>query len=339
MWDRHPVSLSLVHMLPAVAEAHGLDWSPLLARAGIGGAFGTHRVVARAQVATLLEVTARRAGAATIGLRLASAADPARLGPSGAALFSGRTLRECLGAQARHMPSLQGGVRLALDERNGQAVWHHVLVDSDAEHAGVLNEGIAAFMARALRAISGQADMALRLGLPHRARASTSVYEDALTAGVSFGATGLSIRFDAAWLDQPNAMLGMSVPPAAGPEGLAELPDWRDDAALMAALRRILPGAALSGTLSLIDASRSLGLAPRSLQRRLSALGTSFEGEVDRWRRAEARSRLADPGQPIGAVARMLGYRDPAHFVRAFRRWEDEAPLSWRRALLARKGN
>ena len=340
MWDRHPVSLSLMHMLPDVAELQGVALAPLLDRAGIGEDLNANRIVARAQISTLLQEFSRRAGSPTIGLDLAASADPKRLGLSGRALFAGRTLRECLQAHARHMPTLQGGVHLALEEADGRAHWRHTFADSDAGHAGVLNEGIAAFVVTTLRAIAGAEGGHLNVSLPHRARAPTRDYEDKLGASVSFGkGTGIVVSFDAAWLERPNPLFGGPLAPIDAASCVPGDWQWRDDAALMAALERILTSAALAGTLSLVNAAHSLGLSPRSLQRRLAALGTSFETQVDAWRRDHARQHLAGSELAVGTIARLLGYSDPAHFIRAFRRWEGHAPLAWRRAAMARNGN
>ncbi|MFK8252111.1 AraC family transcriptional regulator [Ancylobacter terrae] len=344
MWDRHPVKLSLIHMLPEFAERYGFGMAPLLASAGLDEHFEADRFVARAQVSTLLHAVARRAQEPTLGLDLAAAADPLRLGLTGRALLGGRTLREGLAAHALQMPTLQGGVRVALEEAGGIAHWRHSFLDSDAHHAAVLNEGVAAFVVAALRAVTGGEEAAapvrLHVDLPHRARASTTLYEDKLDAGVSFGnGVGVIVSFDAGWLDRPNRLAGavasapMAVPQSPGTR------DWLDDAAVIASLERLFSGSALAGDLSLSGACRTLGLAPRSLQRRLAALGTSFEMLVDGWRRTEARRHLADPALPVGSVARLLGYRDPAHFIRAFRRWEGDAPSAFRRAHVARNGN
>ncbi len=334
MWDRHPIRLSLLHMLPQVAQAHGLALTPLLDRAGIEGPLDDDAIVARGQISTLLHEAARRAGEPTLGLALAARADPARLGPSGQALFAGRTLRECLAAHARHMPTLQGGVHLQLDESEGCAWWRHTFQDSDPGHSAVLNEGVTGFMVGALRAIAGPQTGAVRMSLPHQARASARAYEDGLAADVRCGngGRGLVIGFGAAWLDRPNPLFGGDWIRADADRSPVVLSGRCDDDALIAALERIIGAAALAGTLSLVDAARSLGLSPRTLQRRLARLDTRFEALVDHWRHGQAREHLATGRLPAASIARLLGYRDPAHFIRAFRRWEGAAPLVWRRA-------
>jgi AraC-like DNA-binding protein len=346
MWDRNPVRLTLVHTLPGIANQRGLALAPLLARAGMkpDQAFEDDGIVSRAQVSTLLLAMAQRAGEPTIGLDLAAMTDPGRLGMVGQAFFAGRNLRECITALARQMPALQGGVGFQLDERDGTARWCHRLADSDPQHAKVLNEGIAAFVARALRAITGMDGDQLGISLPHRAQAPVRVYEDKLGARLAFGnGDGICLTFDAKWLDRPNLLLGEAPLSAQAGEGGSETAldrdiVWLDDDNLLAAISRLFESSALSGTLSLADTARSIGLSPRSLQRRLAGLGTSFEARVDAWRHRQARLYLADSGVPIGSVARALGYGHPAHFIRAFRRWEGRTPLDFRLAAKAEPG-
>lgn len=335
MWDRNPIRLALLHMLPEVAVSRGVALGPVLARAGLpedairdGGA-----VVARAQVCAALLQTARQTGEPTIGLALAAAADPVSLGPTGQALFRGRTLRASLRAHARQMPSLQGGVAMRLTVRDGRAAWHHRLLDSDPQHARVLNEGVAGFLAAAVRGVAGLGPGALRVSLPHRPQAPLSHYEDHLSAEVAFGeGDGIVLSFDAAFLDRPSLVPG-AVPLAGLTAATTLAPAWEDDDALVAAVCRTFEGAALGGTLSLADTALALGLSPRTLQRRLAALGTSFEALVDAWRHTEARRHLATTTLPVATVARVLGYGHPAHFVRAFRRWERGTPLAFRRSV------
>ncbi|MCX5567732.1 AraC family transcriptional regulator [Kaistia nematophila] len=341
MWDRSPVKLSLLHMVPAVAAKSDILVPDLLGRAGLAADALSMRgaVATRSQICTLLNIFARRSGEATLGLDLAAAADPLQLGLSGQALIGGRTIRECLAAHARQMPTLQGGVELSLAVSEGRAYWRHSLLNSDALHASVLNEGIAAFVVSALRSLAGTS-LDLHIALPHRARAPIRSYEDKLAADVSFGAgAGITISFSATWLDQPSHLFATTIPEAADQSAFDTLPMWQDDRQLEAALARIFASAALVGALSLVDAARSLGISPRSLQRRLASCGTSFEEQTEVWRRNLAQQFLAASGMEIGAIARALGYSDPSHFIRAFRRWHGVTPLAYRRSALARNGN
>lgn len=343
MWDRHPIRLAMVHMLPGIADDHGVPLMPLLGRAGLvdaapraadgdADALAGDRVVMRAQISTLLLHLARCSGEPAIGLDLAAAADPARLGLAGRALFAGRTLRDCLAALHRQMPDLQGGVSLVLEERDGIARWRHRLADSDPDHAQVLNEGVAAFMTRGLRAISGANAPPLHIRFAHRAKAPARLYEDRLGAGVSFGAgDGIEISFDARWLDQPNLVRAAPAPDGAT-TGLPLSPVTLDGDFLVTMIDALFESAALTGALSLVDTARSLGLSPRTLQRRLARLGTTYEAQLDAWRSARARLHLGDSALPVGAISRRLGYGHAAHFVRAFRHWEGRTPLDFRTA-------
>ncbi|WYK05672.1 AraC family transcriptional regulator ligand-binding domain-containing protein [Cereibacter sphaeroides f. sp. denitrificans] len=336
MYDKHPIRLSIVHMVPDVAESRNLVLAPLLAGVGLDLADLTDRtqIVLRAQVVALLRLMARQAGEATLGVDLADAARPSRLGPSGEALLGGRTLRECIEAHIRHLPNLQAGVRVGLQVSGSHAHWRHAFVNGDPEQAAVLTEGIAAFFVKALRAITGQPDLPVYLVLPHRQHAPMRQYEEKLRCAVSFrpGRETL-ISFDSFWLDWPNQTLtpDLRSPDRVDPVG-RDAAVLADDAALRKSLQLIFGVAAMSGRLSLVDSARTLGIAPRSLQRRLAGMDSSFEAMVDDWRRERALQLIAH-GQPLHEISARLGYTHQAHFTRAFGRWQGMAPSRYRAAL------
>lgn len=346
MYDRNPVRMTLLHMLPRFMGERGLPTEPFLTRVGIhpiGDGWPTG-IVSRAQICALLQDVAQRAGEPTLGLQLAEAADPMGLALTGAALLAGATLRDCLRGHARMMPSLQAGVDITLEIDGTRAHWRHRLADSDPEHARVLNEGVAAFMVAAIRAILGER-VACHVALPHRARAAPRIYEDRMQAGASFLAEHgcCVVSFDAALLDRPNRLGQAAVAPRPPPSGDGDaarlLPEdvLLSDEDLLRSLDLMMEGMCLSGTLSLVVASRHLGYSLRTLQRRLARCGTSFEALTDSWRRRRAGTYLADAALSAGAISRALGYNDPSHFVRAFRRWEGMTPLEYRRADLRRR--
>jgi AraC-like DNA-binding protein len=342
MYDKSGVRLSLVHTLPATAEASGVALAQVLSLGGLEpDAMGDRdRIVRRSQIVAMMNGLARKSGNATIGLQMAAATDPTLLGPFGRSLLVGRTLGEALALQRRHMPWLQRGTSIRI-ETSGQTVrWSHRMLGSDPTEARHLHEGIAAFFLRFVRAATGDRTARLQVNLPHKPLAPLSVYEDALGCAVSFErGSDLVIRFDAALLGRRNLLRGdddgapMVV---TGPEVPADFD--LADGHLLASLGRMIEVASLWGRFTLRDAAVTIGLSPRSLQRRLARLDTSFERLVEDWRRGAAHQLLADPSTGTTEVALRLGYTDPSHFIRAFRRWEGMSPTAFRH-VLARNGN
>jgi AraC-like DNA-binding protein len=82
--------------------------------------------------------------------------------------------------------------------------------------------------------------------------------------------------------------------------------------------------------------AKSLGMSPRTLQRRLEELGTSYQKLLDEVRRRSARRLLANTDLGAGEVAFLLGFEELNSFTRAFHAWEGTTPLRWR-ASAARK--
>jgi AraC-like DNA-binding protein len=342
MYDRSGVRLSLVHTLPATAEANGVALAQVLSLGGLEpDALGDRdRIVRRSQIVAMMNGLARKSGNATIGLQMAAATDPTLLGPFGRSLLVGRTLGEALALQRRHMPWLQRGTSIRIETLGHTVRWSHRMLGCDPTEARLLHEGIAAFFVRFVRGATGDTTVRMHVILPHKPLAPLSVYEDALGCAVSFErGSDLVIRFDAALLGRSNLLRGVGEGTAdvlTGPVVPADV-DLADDH-LLASLGRMIEVASLWGRFTLRDAAISIGLSPRSLQRRLQLLGTSFERLVDDWRRGEAQQLMADPSTGTTEIALRLGYTDPSHFIRAFRRWEGVSPTAFRH-VLARNGN
>ncbi|EZI23932.1 AraC family transcriptional regulator [Pseudomonas extremaustralis] len=84
----------------------------------------------------------------------------------------------------------------------------------------------------------------------------------------------------------------------------------------------------------LVTISRKIGLSVRTLQRRLEHCGIDFEALRDETRRHEAFQLLASGKYTATEIAYMVGYSDPAHFTRAFKRWTGSPPSRYRAILL-----
>jgi len=118
----------------------------------------------------------------------------------------------------------------------------------------------------------------------------------------------------------------------AGPRSMLEEPVATDpflsDARV--AIRRALPG----GKLTVDSLALELGISRRTLQRRLSALGSNFKLLLQAVREEQSRRYLDDPRLAITEIALLLGYSDQASFSNAFKSWCGCAPTEYRQRQL-----
>src|SRR5437016_14600554 len=78
------------------------------------------------------------------------------------------------------------------------------------------------------------------------------------------------------------------------------------------------------------DLARELHMSTRTLQRRLTEKGISFQRLLDEARRELARHYLLHSSRELNETAYLLGYEDANSFFRAFQHWEGTSPGHWR---------
>lgn len=88
----------------------------------------------------------------------------------------------------------------------------------------------------------------------------------------------------------------------------------------------------------LSDVARTLGLASRTLQARLRALGTSYQAEIDRLRVEVATRYLQCTDEPIALIGARVGFTAPAAFTRFVRAATGRSPRDLRRERGAATG-
>jgi AraC-like DNA-binding protein len=101
------------------------------------------------------------------------------------------------------------------------------------------------------------------------------------------------------------------------------------DAPVMAALHGSFTAGDQQGPPAFDSMARRLNLSPRTLSRRLTGAGTSYQAMIDSVRMTLAREML-DEGHRVGDVAQALGYANTSSFDRAFRRWYGGTPSQGR---------
>ncbi|WP_434025574.1 helix-turn-helix transcriptional regulator [Pseudomonas aeruginosa] len=98
---------------------------------------------------------------------------------------------------------------------------------------------------------------------------------------------------------------------------------------LIALLQQSMPH-----SLTLEEAASQMAMSPRTLHRKLAALGESFQSIEDGWRFRQASQLLSCTDNPVKQIAMDLGFSDQATFRRAFSQWAGHLPGILRRARL-----
>ena len=76
-------------------------------------------------------------------------------------------------------------------------------------------------------------------------------------------------------------------------------------------------------------------MSERTLQRRLSAEGTTMQALLDDARREISLRRLAESKQSIAEISFLLGFAEVRAFHRAFKRWTGSTPAAYRQSRSA----
>ncbi|MFW1927010.1 helix-turn-helix domain-containing protein [Acinetobacter ursingii] len=84
------------------------------------------------------------------------------------------------------------------------------------------------------------------------------------------------------------------------------------------------------GFLSFKEVAKKMYMSERTLQRQLSCEQTSFSRLVTEVKQTKAEYLLKRKNIPIDEIAYTLGYADLSHFSRAFKKWTNVTPKSYR---------
>ncbi len=110
----------------------------------------------------------------------------------------------------------------------------------------------------------------------------------------------------------------------------SELSKLEDDSSLDRRVQIRIKRVLSEGVPAISDVAKHFGMSGRTLQRRLSERGFSYQTLVDESRRRLAERLLERTKYSLAEVAFMTGFAEQSSFTRAFRRWAGQTPRSYR---------
>lgn len=103
------------------------------------------------------------------------------------------------------------------------------------------------------------------------------------------------------------------------------------DPGLPRRIRQIIEDRLDDATLSVDELALAVGLSRSQLHRRLVKAGDESPGRLIRHvRLRRAAELLLDTDRPVSRIAASVGYEDPAHFTRGFKRRYGVTPSGYR---------
>lgn len=337
----HPIpgTISNLQILPKVAafDALGLDTERILGLAGLPRerfADPDGRMPVEAEFAlwnAAIEVT----GDPALGLRVAQRMRLGAFGGYEYLLRNSATLREAFERADRYMRLIDDLARVDVQVA-GDAAWMR-LYRSGAHTAPPPDvECLFALIVGVLRAeLPGCEFRAVHFA--HAAAAPNALYVQHFGCPVLFSQPAYELHFAADMLAlaptrRADPQLGRVLEEHAKVM-LSKLPELDPfPQAVRAQMRKQLA----EGTLAAGSVARALHMSERTLRRKLSAHGTSYQDMLDALRAQLAQDYVAHGRESFDAIAGRLAFADASAFFRAFKRWTSTTPAQFRER--ARKG-
>lgn len=291
------------------------------------------RRVSRLRFNAALERAIEQTGDPYVGLHAGERVRPAHYGVLGYLMMSADTSRQIIEAHQRWHQLVMGGVEVDYEEGQGLLRLRESLPPLPGLVTRPGGECHAASMLSFARWIFGRQFRPVDMQFPYPQPESLDEYRRIFGCELVFDAPcfGLSIRNSE--LDRPLPQADpelRQMMEARAARQAAELGIEADAfmGQLRAAIARLLPQAVPD----MEQVAAALNISERTLQRRLQQRGTHFKASLDDVRRDLALAHVRDPQLSLMDIAFLLGFSQQSAFNRAFRRWADCSPGSYRAA-------
>lgn len=268
-----------------------------------------------------------------IGLKLGTEDRIERYDPIAIAAVCTRSFRDAVDRIGRYK-QLTCPEKIALVERGNESAVHFTWLLAHEEEPALLVDVCFAWILSMARRGTGRSIHPRRVEF-QRPEADRAIYEKHFQCPIRFRAARNVLVFNKADMDAAfltyNADLLAAVAPQLEAELKQQLMEKNFREQVKGTLKRQLAGERPA----IEHVARELRLSKRTLQRRLTEDGITFQQLMEEARRELARHYLLHSSLELNETAYLLGYEDANSFFRAFHEWEGTSPGEWRTVHMA----
>jgi AraC-like DNA-binding protein len=266
----------------------------------------------------------------TIPLRAGASMRTDDYGAFGLAWKTASTLRGSYQRAERYARVLTSVSTYEVEETDEGAYMH--LHRSGDRHRGMRlsNEATIASIFSISREVTTTDVTPLKVCFKHPAPASITAHEDYFGCPVDFGSDRDALLLSSLTLDAPNRLGDKSISRFFDTHLEAEVSKYSDDTSLERRVQEEISRALSEGVPMISELAERLSMSARTLQRRLSDEGCSYQSLVVESRRQLAERLLQHTDYALADVAFMTGFSEQSAFTRAFKRWSGQTPRAFR---------
>jgi AraC-like DNA-binding protein len=277
---------------------------------------------------TLEKIAPRNASA--LAWKVGTSALMSESSPVDVAIRGCKTLGAALNWSSKFFPLLQDGSSLTLERNDQWAMLCYKIQDPTIWPRHIDAVYTLGLHARMIKAANSDAWAQVQLIVEAESGVGDSNLAKIVQAPVTHGGTTNAIRFPAKYLDAPFAM-NQTYEPEAINVLSAQLTKKERVTPITQRTRLLIFLHMTLGSVSQTHIAKTLGLSSRTLRRRLSLEGQSFQGLLDLCRMQSAALDLRTRNNiSLSEMAIKLGYTEHSTFSRAFARWAGVPPREFR---------
>jgi AraC-like DNA-binding protein len=316
--------------LPRKLKELGLSPDIVLRRADLPiGLFKLDRIlVSTEQFFALHRGIAEASNDPAIGLKLGTEERVERYDPVKLAALSARSFRDAVERSARYK-QLTCPEEIRLVERGTECAVQFLWLLAHEQEPPLLVDVCFAWIVGLGQRGTGRPIRPKRIEF-QRASKHRDIYEAHFHCPVKFKAAQNAIIFSKSDIELPFVTYNADLLATVAPQLEAELSEQLAQKNLKEQAKGILKQLLAGQRPGIQDLARELHLSTRTLQRRLTEQGITFQHVLDEARRELAHHYLLHSSRELNETAYLLGYEDANSFFRAFHQWEGISPGHWR---------
>lgn len=325
--------VAAIHRFPELATDMGISPDELLVRYGLSSEIfkNTENIIPLSLIDKILQDAADATGCQHFGLLLGERQNPDILGVLLLIMQQMGTIKEAFAAMQQHFHRNNIGASFSLQECGDLAELSYEIWSPNA-HKKMQGLSLAlAITFKLMQQLAGIAWLPTEVHFSFEQPQDTTPYQRFFNAPVYFGQDKCCIYFPVKWLRAPvkgrNTMFNQIINHYLASDIDHFNVSWSTQVECL--IKTLMP----QGQANIDHVSRAFGISRRTLHRRLSSEGYTFEKILQRVRFAVIDQLLMRPELSLSEIALMAGFSDSSAFSRAFSN-KYKMPPKKRRELL-----